>query len=261
MKVGFQVSSIKDAVSSPASLVEAFAKVQAMGYREVQVQYLPETLTAADVQAALTANTLACIGTQDDYPASLQNLGDIIEKNKLWGGGYLCSALFPMNCVAEDGKHLIIEHYKPFVSEMQAACKQVEEAGLIFTYHPLFFDFNEVDGIRPMDYLAEMVPEMQVTLDFYHVIAAGLDPLETIQKYKGKLDIVHFKDSKKVNGEEVLMPMGQGDTNWEPIVKACMEAGVKHCFLEQESSQKDIFECMAESYAHISALVEKHSTS
>lgn len=255
MKIGFQVSSIKDHLSTPQDVMTSFQKIKDIGYNEVQIQYVPSNITAADIQTALQENNLVCIGTQDDYPDSLKNIHGLIQKNDVWSSSYICSALWPMDCVNADSKTLNVERYRDFIHEMDTACKLVQDAGKIFTYHPLFFDFNTVDGIVPVDCLLEQVKGLQVTLDLYHVIAAGLDPVETIRKYSGNMDIVHFKDSKLVDGEQVLMPLGQGDTDWKPIVQACVEAGVQYCFIEQEKWQKDAFECMADSFAHIQSLL------
>ena len=44
------------------------------------------------------------------------------------------------------------------------------------------------------------------------------------------------------------MPVGQGDTDWTPVVQACLETGIPWAFVEQERWQKDAFVCMAESF-------------
>ena len=256
MKIGFQVSSIKEYLSTPWAVMESFKKIKNIGYGEVQIQYVPTHITADDIKTALTENGLVCVGTQDDYPDSLRDIRTLIEKNAQWGGRYICSALWPMDCVNPDSRTINMERYRAFINEMQAACRLVKDAGKIFTYHPLFFDLNPVEGVIPLDCLLEEVPELQVTLDLYHVIASGLDPVETIRKYSGNMEIVHFKEGKQLNGESVLMPLGQGDTDWKPILKACLAADVRHCFIEQEKWHKDAFECMADSYTHIQSLMK-----
>ena len=255
MKIGFQVSSIKEHLSTPQDVMASFQKIKNIGYNEVQIQYVPANITDGDINAALLENSLICIGTQDDYPDSLKNIQGILQKNEMWGSSYICSALWPRDCVNADSKTLGLVRYRDFIHEMDTACKLVRDTGKIFTYHPLFFDFNPVDGVVPVDCLLEQVKDLQITLDLYHVIGAGLDPVETIRKYSGNMDIVHFKDSKLVNGAQVLTPLGQGDTDWKPIVQACIEAGVRYCFIEQEHWQKDAFECMADSLAHIQSLL------
>lgn len=256
MKIGFQVSSIKDHLSTPQDVMTSFQKIKNIGYQEVQIQYVPANITAADIKAALTENGLTCVGTQDDYPDSLKEIKTLIENNELWGSRYICAALWPRDCVNPDSKTLNMERYREFIREMQAASRLVSQAGKIFTYHPLFFDFNLSEGVVPLDCLLEEIPELQVTLDLYHVIAAGLDPVSTIRKYSRNMDIVHFKESKQIGEESVLMPLGQGDTDWKPIAKACIEAGVQYCFVEQENWQKDAFECMAESFAYLTSLMD-----
>lgn len=260
MKIGFQLSSIQDRIHSPGDVSECFTKIRRIGYRYVQIQYLSPEIRDDEIEINLMRHSLHCVGTQDDYPGSLAQMDRILEKNRLWNSGYVCSALWPEQCVNPAG-YMNFPEYARFTEEMDEAGKKVLENGMIFTYHPLFFDFAERDGVIPLDYLlSHTKSDIQVTLDLYHVIRAGLDPVETIRKYKGNMDIVHFKDSIRRPGQsEEMMPLGQGDTDWDPIVRACVEAGVKYCFVEQESCGKDSFECMAESYRYLEPLVRKYS--
>ena len=54
--------------------------------------------------------------------------------------------------------------------------------------------------------------------------------------------MVHFKDA----AGEALVPAGQGDTNWNGVVEACMEACVPYAFVEQERWDRDPFICLKE---------------
>jgi sugar phosphate isomerase/epimerase len=54
--------------------------------------------------------------------------------------------------------------------------------------------------------------------------------------------MVHFKDEK----EGVLVPAGQGEVNWDGVVKACLEAKVPYGFVEQERWERDPYNCMKE---------------
>ena len=57
----------------------------------------------------------------------------------------------------------------------------------------------------------EHLPESAaLCLDLYHVGHAGLSMEETIEKYRGKICMVHFKDFRKDGEEECLVPVGRG---------------------------------------------------
>ena len=93
-----------------------------------------------------------------------------------------------------------------------------------------------------------MPASVQMGLDLYHVNKAGLNMADWIRKFRGRMDFVHFKDEKFLpDGRKILVPVGQGDTDWEDAVSACRETGLRWIFAEQERWEKDAFVCMRES--------------
>ncbi len=52
--------------------------------------------------------------------------------------------------------------------------------------------------------------------------------------------MVHFKDSR----DGRLVPAGQGQTNWDGVVAACLETGVGYGFVEQETWEGDPYLCL-----------------
>ena len=57
--------------------------------------------------------------------------------------------------------------------------------------------------------------------------------------------MVHFKDEK----DGVLVPSGQGSTDWSGVAHACEKAGADYAFVEQETWTRDPFECLQEAFA------------
>ena len=47
------------------------------------------------------------------------------------------------------------------------------------------------------------------------------------------------------------MPVIHGEINWEPIIDATIETGIKYAFAEQETFEKEPFECLTESYEYL----------
>ena len=63
-----------------------------------------------------------------------------------------------------------------------------------------------------------------------------------IRRYAGRICMVHFKDSIG----DTLVPAGQGEVNWDGVVKACLDADVPYGFVEQERWDRDPYECLKE---------------
>lgn len=247
-RLGIQISSVRDYLQMPSDVLESFRKVSRMGYRSIQIQWISPDIPADFIGNALKDCSLRCVGTQDYYDAVMENLDDIIEMNDLWGGDYICVSGIPERYHSRQG-------CMEFAEELNRVSIALEARGKILTFHPRCQDFLIFDGESAMEIMLENTrKEFQIELDVYHVVKAGYDPVQWIHKVKGRMDLIHFKDMKALpDGKEVLTPIGQGDIRWEEVFKACIDTGVKYGFAEQESWEKDPFECLEESYRFISS--------
>jgi sugar phosphate isomerase/epimerase len=109
-------------------------------------------------------------------------------------------------------------------------------------FHPVSGDYTAVPGINAVEYLMEHMPELDICLDLYHLNRNCPDMPGFIRRYGNRVCMVHFKDALA----EELVPTGQGDTNWNGVVEACLEAGIPYAFAEQERWNRDPFDCLKE---------------
>ena len=170
----------------------------------------------------------------------------VVEMNNLWGGTYICVSGIPERYRSYAG---CLE----FAKELNRLSASLEKKGKILNFHPRYMDVIQFGGKNSLEIILENTRDkFQFVLDVYHLVQAGLDSVEWIYKVKGRNDLMHFKDVKiNPDGSEVLMPVGQGSIKWDMIFQACIDTDVKYAFAEQESWQKDPFECLKESYDYI----------
>ena len=246
MKIGIQISSVRKYLENEQGVLKSFRKFSDIGYRYAQVQWISPTVSPEFIYAALLVTSLKCVGTQDYYDEVMPNISNIISMNELWGGGNICVSRTPDRFHSLDG-------CKQLAVEINKAIKLTEDRGISFSFHPIWSDYMIIDGKPLIEILIEMVSDtMQIVLDVYHANKAGYNPVDLIKKWSGKIDFIHFKDMKiRDDGTEELTPVGQGLTDWDGIIKACVEANVEYCFAEQERWHKDPFECLEESYVYI----------
>ena len=115
------------------------------------------------------------------------------------------------------------------------------------------FEFEKFDGTRNVyDYILDnSSPELvKMELDLYWIAKAGIDPLLYFEKYPKRFPLWHVKDMKA--GSKDFTEIGNGTIDFERIFKAKEQAGLQYWFLEQDSSDKDIFESIAISKKNIS---------
>ena len=87
---------------------------------------------------------------------------------------------------------------------------------------------------------------VQFELDLFWVQMGGGNPLDWIEKVRGRMDVVHFKEmngSKENKG--VIAPIGKGNMNWAAIMDKCDEIGVKYAMIEQDNAvSQGSLDCM-----------------
>ena len=99
-------------------------------------------------------------------------------------------------------------------------------------------------------------------MDLFWVSVAGLDPAETLAKYKGRVPLAHLKDKAKDTpnrfnetvDRSAFKEVGGGTVNWPQVLKAADAAGVEHYFVEQDQTPGDPVESLRQSYAFVSKL-------
>ncbi len=246
--LGYQASSLKAYLSTPDDLKATFCRLRDMGYRHLQLQWIDPSIPLEFTAETLRETGLTCIATQDSFEKVRDNLDYYITMNKKWGSKCLCVSTMPRNQMTTDG-------IKLFCSEMKQIFYVLREQGISLTFHPLFYNYEQVNGVCGLDTIMELLPlESGLTLCIYHAVRAGVNPVALLEQYKGRIEICHFKDFMIFpDGEEYLVPVGQGKIDWNPIFEACRRFGVSWGLVEQETWKKDPFVCARESLDYISS--------
>ena len=65
---------------------------------------------------------------------------------------------------------------------------------------------------------------------------------------------VHLKDLKvKIDNHIEMAELGEGNLDWDGILRACEEAGVSWALVEQDDCQRDPFEALKISHDYLVA--------
>lgn len=117
--------------------------------------------------------------------------------------------------------------------DLEKAGRIVTESGLAFGYHNHAFEFQVVEGKCVIDHILERVPAdlLLAEFDLGWVKVGGQDPAEYVNKYAGRVPLVHAKDFK-ADGTDT--EIGRGTVDWDAALAASEETGVKYVIIEQE---------------------------
>lgn len=133
------------------------------------------------------------------------------------------------------------DEWKRLASRLNIVGRSLSKHGLKVGYHNHNVEFAPRGSTTGWDILmSETDPDLVVfELDVGWASAAGLDPVEVLRKSPGRFRLMHVKDLKATTPQNFLMTMeptevGSGRVDWERVLAAARDAGVREYFVEQE---------------------------
>lgn len=235
MQSGIQVSSLKPLLLNEAQVQTACTNMKKLGSDVVQLQWIDPSVPTAFIARVLRENGMMSVSVQDFYEVVKQDFEYYVNLNALTGGKWLCVSRIPERLKSREGLDF-------FAAELREMQKRLDAYGQKLCFHPVSADFQAVPGMDAVGYLFDVVPELDICLDLYHLNRNCADMPGYIRKYAGRICMVHFKDAVG----DTLVPAGQGDVNWSGVVRACLDARVPYGFVEQEYWDRDPYECLGE---------------
>lgn len=143
-----------------------------------------------------------------------------------------------------------LDNAKKAVEDFNRAGKVLKEQGITLCYHTHGYEFQPYEDGTLMDYLIKNTnPEyVSFEMDILWVQFGGGDPIKLLNKYGDRWKLMHLKDLRKgtpkdltgLTSQENDVPLGTGELDIPGILKAAKKVGIKHYFIEDESSQVNI---------------------
>ena len=206
-----------------------------MGCDTVQLQWIDRSVSVEFIARTLKETGLISVSVQDFYEIIRTDEDYYISLNQATGGAWMCVSRIPERLKSLPG----LDEY---IRELRAFQKKLDESGQKLCLHPVAADFEPIEGVNPVKYLLDHMPELSVCLDLYHLHKRGYSLTEWLAACAGRVPMVHFKDEK----DGSLVPAGQGDVDWRGAAQACMDAGVSYAFVEQETWNRNPYDCLKE---------------
>jgi len=237
-EIGLQLYSLRNEFKSevPGTL----AQIQKWGIREIEGGGT-YGLSMDDYKKLLKDNKLKMVSIGAEFNQLRENPQVAIDEAKAFGAKYVVCFWIP-----HDGDVFTIDQVKEAVSVFNKAGKLLAENGLSLCYHPHGYEFRPYQGGTLFDYLVkETDPRyFNFEMDVFWVKHPGQDPVALLKKYPRRFLLMHLKDRKpgtegNQNGYadvETNVVLGKGDVGIAAIMREAKKAGVKHYFIEDESS-------------------------
>jgi sugar phosphate isomerase/epimerase len=131
-------------------------------------------------------------------------------------------------------------------------------AGLRFGYHNHDFEFAPAPNGKGtlLDALLDATDPslVHLELDAYWAAYAEVDPISILQRYTGRVPILHVKDMA-AGSDRAIAAVGEGVLPWGEILAAAEDAGTEWFIVEQDNP-KDPLVDIATSLRNLEAVIE-----
>ena len=196
--IGIQLSTIRSVIERDG-IYETMKRCHDLGYRCIEISQIPMTpenvaafkraqtdfgIKVAAVNTSITPMRpgMACLET--DYAKILDDLSTLD-----------CSMLrLGMGPIAQMATR---EGITRFCEEAEKYVSMLKKDGIDFYYHNHSCEFMKVDGKYILDHIKDRT-SMGFELDIHWIHAGGEDPIRIINRYAGRIRLLHLKDFRIV---------------------------------------------------------------
>lgn len=251
MRLGLQLFTVREHVKIGKGLYNSLKRAKDLGYEGVQisaVECMNGDRPEIDAQAGRTMLDefgLECCATHRPF----ERFETSLESEMLFHSVLRCP--FPAIAVPPQwARDQGADGFRRLADALNKIDEKLRPVGLSMGYHNHALEFERMGarGERAFDILVERTePTVHFILDTYWVTHAGVDLFETISRLKGRVPVVHLKDKAVFGWEVDYAPVGEGNLNWERILPALRDSGTQWAVVEQDSSRREIWDCVASS--------------
>lgn len=175
------------------------------------------------------------------YEDFVNKIDSVVWRAKILGANYVMCAWIP-----HQNNVLTFENAKKAVEDFNRAGKILKENGLTFCYHAHGYEFQPYEDGTLLDYMIKNTnPEyVSFQMDIFWIQFGGGDPVALLKKYGNRWKTMHLKDMRKGTKKDLTgltsvendVTLGTGELDLPAIFKEAKKVGIKHYFIEDESS-------------------------
>ena len=244
--------------SMPLGVAQTLDTIKMMGFTEVEGGN-GQGMTPEEFRKLCEERGLSIPSTGAGYEQLVKEPQAVADRAKALGSKYVMCAWIPHKTGSFN-----FDDAKKAVQDFNAAGKVLKENGLTLCYHPHGYEFQPHEKGTLLDYIITNTnPEyVSYEMDIMWVHFGGGDPVKLLNKYGDRWKLMHLKDLRKGTKKDLTgltspendVPLGTGELNIPAILKAAKKVGIKHYFIEDESS--DVKNLVPQSVVYLKSLTE-----
>jgi len=251
MKIGAQLYNVRNYCQTERDFRRSMKRIADAGFGVVQLSGAGPIAPEA-IREACDENGLTIALTHSNPDRILADTDAVIREHEILGCRYIGIGGMP-------GRYQTKEWIHCFAEDFTEPAKKMRDKGMKLMYHNHNFEFERIEGRdRMIDILLREMPEdlMGVTMDTYWIQAAGADVCEWLKILENRIPCMHIKDMTVKGFTQRFAPIGDGNINFEKILRQVAEQGkTEYILIEQDDSYgADPFECLARGGEYVRSL-------
>ncbi|MBL7875218.1 MAG: sugar phosphate isomerase/epimerase [Cyclobacteriaceae bacterium] len=237
-QIGLQLYSLRNQI--PKDVPGSLALVSKWGIKEIEGGGT-YGLTQEEFNALCKKNNLKMISIGVGFDELEKDPAAVAAKAKQFGAKYVMCSWIP-----HTGDDFTLADTEKAISVFSNAGKVLTAQGISFCYHIHGYEFRPYEDGTLFDLMVRKLDAQYVNfeMDVFWVKHPGQDPVALLKKYPGRFPLMHLKDRKPGTPDsqsghadvETNVVLGTGDVGIKEIMKIARQVGVKHFFIEDESS-------------------------
>lgn len=219
--------------------VKVLDTIKMMGFKEIEG--FSQRVGPAEFKKLCDERGISIPSTGTSYEDLNNKIDSVIWRSKLLGAKYVMCAWIP-----HQGNVFTLENAKKAVEDFNRAGKIFKENGLTFCYHAHGYEFQPYEDGTLLDYMFKNTDPEYVSfqMDIFWIQFGGGDPVALLKKYGSRWKTMHLKDMRKGTKKDLTgltsvendVALGTGELDLPAIFKEAKRVGIKHYFIEDESS-------------------------
>ena len=245
-KIGIQLYTVREAAKK--DFIGTLKEIAAIGYAGIEGGGAMGDLTPRELRKVLDDLGLNFMSGHVNMDQIKGGLEQLIDAYVTLGAKYI-------------GLSYIGEEWRKTAHDWQRAARAMEKAAMLcqksdltFFYHNHAFEFEKLDGKYGFDILFDAADPSLVAseMDVYWVTKGGEDPVAYLNKYAGRVPLVHIKDMTK-DDSKTFEIIGEGRLDFDAIFAAGDKAGADWYLVEQDLCPQGEVASARKSYENIVA--------
>ena len=256
-RAAFGVQAYTFRKSFPLGVAATLDSIKMMGFTELEGG--GGKMPAAEFKKLCDERGITIVGAGGSYENLIKDPQAAADEAKALGAKYLMCAWIPH----EKGR-FNLDNAKKAVDDFNTAGKVLKENGVTFCYHVHGFEFQPHEKGTLLDYIIENTnPEyVSFEMDVLWTQFGGGNPVALLKKYGDRWKLMHLKDLRKGVKKDLTggtstendVALGTGEIDIPGILREANKIGIKHYFIEDESS--NITTQVPQSIAYLKSLKE-----